>query len=112
MVRSVGGNIFGDELVILLRETDEEMFEGLLQLVIYNQKKIIGVRGSNTQAMERIRNGFGSKLAVIDPPEDCQYDYLIIIEGWGSETRENKKPVILVSNYGKDNMKVQIKDHE
>ncbi len=60
--------------------------------------------------MERIRNGFGSKLAVINPPEGCEYDYLIIINGWKSETKENKKPVILVSNYGKDNMKVQINE--
>ncbi len=108
MAVSSGGNIFDDGLVILIRESDKETFEGLLQLLIYNETKIIGVRGSNTQAMERIRNGFGSKLAVIDPPDD-NYDYLIIIEGWKSETRENKKPVILVSNYGKDNMKVQIK---
>ncbi len=108
MVSFTGGNIFGDGLVILLGETDKEVFEGLLQLLIYNEKKIIGVRGSNTEVMERIRNSFGSKLAVINPPEDCQYDYLIIIEGWKSETRENKKPVILVSNYGKENMKVQI----
>ena len=106
---SSGGNIFDDGLVILIRESDKKIFEGLLQLVIYNETKIVGVRGSNIQAMERIRNS-NSKLAVIDPPEDCEYDYLIIINGWKSRIKESEKPIILVSNYGENNMKVQINE--
>ncbi len=81
-----------------------EKIEDMLSDWLFDDLRILGVYAS-TYPLPQIFEPYDIKLAVIDPPEDYEYDYLLIIGNLRTmasdleKIRKSKKGVIAICDF-------------
>jgi len=82
-----------------------EKIEDMLSDWLFDDLKILGIYASAFPIKTSIQDNINTKLAVVDPPEGYEYDYLLLIGNLRTMAadleviRKSEKPVIAICDF-------------